>query len=873
MDTRYEAYCMADPVFYDSPAAASSVVSPIGHGEFDQTIGDVPQDWARGELNEWIYLRPAITDLPNQGWKVHVSATVDNAQDVLDVVTRYCTEHAVPFKFLASRRVLMARNSKYAERGGSGKFVTIYPTENVVLEQILQELGELLDGQPGPYILSDLRWRNGPLYVRYGGFRLRLCKADNGDLVAGIETPDGVLVPDVRGPSYETPPWVPTPPILIDALAARAGDGSEEFPYKIVEALHFSNGGGVYRAEDPRTGKTVLVKEARPMAGLDREGADSVSRLRRERDILRQLEGVEAVPQLLDYFTCWEHEFLVREHAEGEILIRHMVRRHPLLRPDATDEAVATYADWVLGVLGRVEAGVDAMHERGVVFGDLHPGNIIVDIDGEVRFIDFEVAAPVEHATRTTLGAAGYTAPPDYTGFAIDRYALGCLRLALFTSLAPVIPWDPGKIDQFLDVATDRFPLPDDYRAKVWRDLGPRPFRDRPGIAVPEQFGPGLNKPVWPSNAVPEWPALRDSMTAAILASATPQRTDRLFPGDINQFAPGGGVNFAYGAAGVLWALAETGTTPPAEHVDWLVEATRKADRTTPGFFHGLGGIALALDRIGRPDEAREVLDRARALPLDGVGTSLADGLPGLGLAVLHFAQQTGDRALLAEAGDLAARIVDELRDTPDAAIRPGLLKGASGSALFMIRLAEATGDQELLDQAEKALRRDLDGCVWTEDRTVQANEGWRIVPYLATGSTGVGLVLHEFLRHRPAEDLREYATGIRRAAEPEFVVQSGLLNGRAGLVSYLLHTDDGSPAVAATIERHLRGLGWHAAPLDGRVAFIGDQLMRLSMDLATGSAGVLVVLAAALDGRRPVLPFAGSQGERPRSDDHEGGE
>jgi hypothetical protein len=36
-------------------------------------------------------------------------------------------------------------------------------------------LGELLYGQPGPYILSDLRWGSGPLYVRYGGFAERYC--------------------------------------------------------------------------------------------------------------------------------------------------------------------------------------------------------------------------------------------------------------------------------------------------------------------------------------------------------------------------------------------------------------------------------------------------------------------------------------------------------------------------------------------------------------------------------------------------------------------------------------------------------------------------------------------------------------------------
>jgi hypothetical protein len=55
-------------------------------------------------------------------------------------------------------------------------------------------------------------------------------------------------------------------------------------------------------------------------------------------------------------------------------------------------------------------------------------------------------------------------------------------------------------------------------------------------------------------------------------------------------------------------------------------------------------------------------------------------------------------------------------------------------------------------------------------------------------------------------------------------------------------------------------------------VGFIGDQLMRMSMDLATGSAGILLVLGAALAGRSLALPFLESEGEQ-QSSDREGGE
>ena len=40
------------------------------------------------------------------------------------------------------------------------------------------------------------------------------------------------------------------------------------------KALHFSNGGGVYLGRDTRTGEQIVLKEARPYAGLAADGAD-----------------------------------------------------------------------------------------------------------------------------------------------------------------------------------------------------------------------------------------------------------------------------------------------------------------------------------------------------------------------------------------------------------------------------------------------------------------------------------------------------------------------------------------------------------------------------------------------------------------------
>ena len=78
-------------------------------------------------------------------------------------------------------------------------------------------------------------------------------------------------------------------------------------------------------------------------------------------------------------------------------------------------------------------------------------------------------------------------------------------------------------------------------------------------------------------------------MCRAITASATPEREDRLFPGDVAQFQPGGGVNLAYGAAGVLYALEASGAERLPEYEDWLRRRALAPDRGMGvGFYDGL---------------------------------------------------------------------------------------------------------------------------------------------------------------------------------------------------------------------------------------------------------------------------------------------
>lgn len=839
---QYELYCLVDPLFYDTLDHNSAEQDP----DFPITRKALPAGWFHDKSDTWCYYAPAgEPPLPAQGWKIHVSARVDDAERAIETVWNYCVPRKIAFKFLRGLPVLVMVNSKAASRASSGKLVTIYPRDEGQLELVLKELDELLRDVRGPYILSDLRYGEGPLFVRYGGFAERHCLSGSGERVLAIEDGDGELVPDVRGATFSVPPWTTLPEFLQPHLDARNAVTTSGLPYTIENVLHFSNGGGVYLARDQRTDERVVLKEARPYAGLDAAGRDAVARLKHERDILERLSGLAAAPALRDYFTLGEHHFLVQEFVDGTALQRRLVNRYPLTRATCTEQELAEYTAWALDTLERVEQAIESLHERGVVFGDLHPDNILLTEGGRVVLIDYEVATLVSEGARAALAHPAFVAPADRQGVEVDRYAMACLKMGLFAPQCTImLPMHRAKIAQLGELVTETFPVPPAFVKQTVTT-----------IAGGETEPSGVPMP-----GTAPWPELREAMCRAIRASATPERDDRLFPGDVAQFKPGGGINMATGAAGVLYALDAAGAGRFPEYEDWLrARATRPAAGSGLGFYDGLHGVAHVLDRLGHRQDALDVVDICMREKWERLESALYSGLSGIGLNLLHL-----DDPGLTEAATRAVEIcADRLggpEDVPELSggsnPRAGLLYGSSGPALLFLHAYERTGDTALLDLAGIALRQDLRRCRRATDGSLQVNQGWRLLPYLDEGSVGIAAVLARYLAHRSDDELVPALASLRLVARAGFFVQSGLFTGRAGIIAAL--PDD--PQATAQI----KALSWHALPYGGGLAFPGDQLLRLSMDFSTGTAGVLFAIATVLGEQPDTLPFLGAATRRP---------
>jgi formylglycine-generating enzyme required for sulfatase activity/predicted Ser/Thr protein kinase len=235
-----------------------------------------------------------------------------------------------------------------------------------------------------------------------------------------------------------------------DSQALPSGTHLHEF---VIERVLGSGGFGItYLAKDTALGRQVVIKENLPVQFCFRDPSSltvaprhsqsddvdnfqwSLENFSKEAAMLASLHH-PCIVQVLRSFQACGTAYFVMPYVEGITLEDLLQSRH---------QGGQSFTEQELqGLLERVLAALDHLHQRGIYHRDIKPGNILITNDGVPVLIDFGSARQrLSERSMTVVESAGYTPFEQLQtrgriGPWSDLYALGATLAKVITGEAP----------------------------------------------------------------------------------------------------------------------------------------------------------------------------------------------------------------------------------------------------------------------------------------------------------------------------------------------------------------------------------------------------------------------------------------------------
>jgi serine/threonine-protein kinase len=195
--------------------------------------------------------------------------------------------------------------------------------------------------------------------------------------------------------------------------------------YRVLKILGQGGMGAVYLVKDHKEGGIWAAKE---FWCFHEEISFS-----KEASLLMELSHI-GLPVLIDCFTENNKNYLIMERIEG-MTMEEIIEKKGIL-------PVIEILPWIFQVC-------DILHylhsqDPPIIYRDLKPSNIMLDIKGIIRLIDFGIARffePQKSKDTTPFGTPGYSPPEQYgrgqTSPASDIYSMGATLYFLLSGISP----------------------------------------------------------------------------------------------------------------------------------------------------------------------------------------------------------------------------------------------------------------------------------------------------------------------------------------------------------------------------------------------------------------------------------------------------
>lgn len=210
--------------------------------------------------------------------------------------------------------------------------------------------------------------------------------------------------------------------------------------YKIDEVIDVGYAIDIYKALDLRSEKYVVIKLLKHLLEA------KVSELEREFNFLELLNKTSVAPEAYEFKTTSTYTYFIQDFIGG-LSLPQFLHCKKNLKPD-----------FILALISKILKAFKEIHTVNIIHGDIHPSNIIITNENEIKIIDFGLALnnALDKNELVNFGGAYFFMPPErikktsykkFTrkpGFCSDVFQLGTVMYMLLYDDYPFngITWE-----------------------------------------------------------------------------------------------------------------------------------------------------------------------------------------------------------------------------------------------------------------------------------------------------------------------------------------------------------------------------------------------------------------------------------------------
>lgn len=327
------------------------------------------------------------SNLPTFGFKIHLSATINNYRDLSKLVFPFLDERNIAYKYIARDEDIWHNFSTGETLAESGKYITIYPENKETFLELLEELYQLIPQEfEGIYILSDRPYKDSKvIFYRYGTIKWDISTIKNGfPTIIGANQEEWQ---DYQKPYFDLPAWIED--IQPDNIIKESYLASH---YQVSEILRQSNGGNIYRGTLLDSGQAVVLKETRPHV-LSFEDIHQSDFKQAEFEMIQNLSSY--VPRPIEKVKEWINTYYIYQAISGQDFYMY-AKDYGIFGCESkqTSDYIDNLAKFrvFISLTRKLLEMVKYFHDRNIILHDIHPNNILVDDSENLHFVDLEHA-------------------------------------------------------------------------------------------------------------------------------------------------------------------------------------------------------------------------------------------------------------------------------------------------------------------------------------------------------------------------------------------------------------------------------------------------------------------------------------------------